>query len=200
MALLEFDTDFLKGKTEKKSVIHLGASSTSTGTRATWKHYLMGGGVILGVILVLVAIESSDSTSSSSSPATSNYQIPSTGNTPDSGSDLVTVGRFRCSSYNASRADALTPSPSETQMEAESNALDSRIAALKAESNRIDNMYVDEYDQDSVDNYNYQVNNYNSKKSRLESEIAAWNNKQTNYNNQVDVYNAYLDNNCTPAY
>lgn len=197
---LDFDTDFLKGKTEKKPAIHLGPSSTSTGTRANWKHYLTGGAVILGVILVLVAIESSDSASSNSGTPTSNYQIPTTVNTPGTSNDQVTVGRFRCSSYNASRADALTPSPSEAQMEAESNALDSRIAALKAESNRIDNMYVDEYDQDSVDNYNYQVNNYNSKKSRLEGEIAAWNNKQTNYNNQVEVYNSYLDNNCTPAY
>ncbi len=200
MARLDFDTDFLQGKTGKEPVVHLGPSSTLMSSKANWKHYLIGGGVILGVILILVAIESSDSASSSSSPATSNYQIPTTGNTSDLDSDLVTVGRFRCSSYNASRADALTPNPSEAQMNTESNELDDRIAALEAERNRIENMYVDEYDQDSIDNYNYQIDNYNSKKSRLQRDINAWNSKQKGYNLQVEAYNSYLENNCTPAY
>ncbi|MFA5877477.1 MAG: hypothetical protein WC880_03900 [Candidatus Paceibacterota bacterium] len=184
---LDFDTDFLKESTPVK----VGTSSSASGPSNKpnkWKPWLIGGAIVLGVIFLVAISDSSSSSTNTTSNPTSNS------------SDDVTIGRYRCSSYNASRVEDLKPDIAEEIIDAESNALDVRIATLKSQKSRIENMYVDEYDQESIDNYNYEVDSYNSSKNRLNSDIAIYEAKLPQYNTQVNAYNSFLDNNCTRAY
>lgn len=148
---------------------------------------------MLGLIIIGAAIDSSSPTPSTDAASNSTYSAPN-----NSGDDVI-VGQYRCSSYNSIRASGLKPDVDEATVQAESDALDMRIAALKAQSSRIDNMYVDEYDQDAVDNYNTQVEIYNALKDKLNADIDTYEAKLPHYNSQVDAYNSFLDSNCTRA-
>ena len=186
---LNFDTDFLGKNTTSKT--KGGGSSPNPFKPTKWKPWLIGGVIVLGVIIMVVAGDSS----STSTPS------PTYGSTyPSNSADDVTVGLYRCSSSNARRADELEPDTPEETIKTESNALDRRIAALEAWGNRIENMYVDEYDQYSIDNYNNQIDSYNSTKNQLNFDISIYEAKLPRYNSQVDIYNSFLENNCTKTY
>lgn len=189
---LDLDTDFLSKTTETKKA---GAASAPASVKPNkWKPWLIGGGIVFGVIVLVAASDESSSTySSPSTNPTPSYSAPGT-------SDDVMVGKYRCSSYNSSRAHDLRPDVSEATIESESNAIEARIDALNSRGDRIDGMYVDEYDQYSVDSYNSEVNSYNSAKNRLGNDVTVHEMRLERYNNQVDVYNNFLESNCTPAY
>lgn len=188
---LDFDTDFLDENTPAKVGGGGGGSSPNPLKPKKWRSWITGGVIVLGVIIMALASDSS-STSTSGSTYSPTYSSNPT--------DDVTVGLYRCSSSNARRADELEPDTPEATIKAESNALDRRIAALEAWGNRIENMYVDEYDQYSIDNYNNQVDSYNSTKDKLNFDISIYEAKLPRYNSQVDVYNNFLENNCTKTY
>lgn len=106
---------------------------------------------------------------------------------------------FSCSDYHYDKAIALRPDETlSAQIDSEGSALDSKISALDAEAARIEAMYVDEYSQWSIDNYNAAVEAYDLKKNRLQAEIDSWNAKNTSFNRKIDAYNNYLDTNCRP--
>ena len=141
---------------------------------------------VLGVIgfFILIGIFSGDSSSTSTSSST-----------PDG---LVRVGQYMCSQYNANQADLLKPSDSETSIQLASSSLDQRDAELTRMRNEIDSSYVSEYSsQYEINQYNTQVDDYNSKLAKYKSDINSYNTRMDNYNGQVDKYNNYLKTHCT---
>ena len=80
----------------------------------------------------------------------------------------------------------------------ESDTLDAQIAANKAEGAAIEGMYVDEYDEYAVDNYNYRVNRYNSERQRLMTAVNSWQQRSDTFDRSIDTYNNFLDSNCSP--
>lgn len=172
-------------KTEHpKSETHSGdehkkpANEVSTDTKYNWKKILIVGGIIL--FFGWAIFSGSDDSSSSSSSSTYSSNSSSDGTFTDGSGQT-----FRCSDYRYDQAMAMKPT------QAESDALDARISAGKIEKSRVENMYVDEYDQDSIDSYNYAVDSFNYKNNKLKSDLAAWDAK-------VNAYNNYLDTYCTP--
>lgn len=191
---LDFNTDFLGKSTPAKRG---GGSTPGPSKPNKWKPWFIGGGIVL-IVIILAAASGSSSSPSTSASSNSTYPTP-TSNSSGNSSNQVKVGQFMCSSYNASRADSLQPDIPEATIQAESDALDVRIAALKAQKTRIDNMYVDNTDQSSLDTYNAQVDSFNVANNRLNADIDAYQAKLPHYNAQVNAYNSFLQNNCTPA-
>lgn len=194
---LDFDTDFLNNPTSKK----VPPANTSGGDNSG-----KGGGnklwitvaVIIGIVVVASVWDDSNS-SSTYAPTTPAVPTPEATPTTDDHSFEYNGQTFSCSNYHYDQAVAMRPDPTVTaQIKSESSVLDSRISAMDAENARIKNMYVDEYDQHSVDAYNEAVNAYNFKKNRLQNDMNSWNSKNTAFNAKVDAYNSYLDVNCRP--
>jgi hypothetical protein len=160
-----------KESEDKKTV-----SEVSTDVKYNWKKILIVGGIILffGWAIFSGSDDSGSSSNSNSYSSNSNATF-----TDESGQT------FRCSDYRYDQAMAMKPT------QTESDLLDSRVSASQAEKSRIENMYVDEYDQDSIDSYNSAVDSFNYKNNRLKSDLAAWDAK-------VNAYNNYLDSYCTP--
>ncbi len=189
---LDFQTDFLDKNTLPKkgaSVRKPNMSDEEGGTtKYNWKKILIIGGIILFFGWVIFSDSGSSTSNSTHSPTTnSNNLLTGSGQT------------FSCSNYNYDRAIALQPnSGTVAQLNSESTALDARASAIKSEQSRVDNMYVDEYDQDSLDVYNAAVDSFNLKNNRLKSDITSWNSRNDAYNRQIDTYNNFLDTNCTP--
>lgn len=156
------------------------ASEIPTDTQYNWKKILIVGGIIVFFLWAIFS-GSSDDSSSSSTTSNSTYSDTSSGSTFTDESGQT----FRCSDYNYDRAMALKPSATE------SAALDARVSASNSAREEIDDMYVDEYDQDSIDSYNEAVDDFNFRNNRLKADLAAWDTK-------VDTYNTYLDDHCTP--
>ncbi len=162
----------------------------TTGYKYNWKNILIIGGIILFIGWAIFS-DSSDSSSSS------NTYTPS-----ELGSNnLLAEGgqTFRCSDSNYDRAVQLRPSASlGAQLANESDTLDAQIAANKAEGAAIEGMYVDEYDEYAVDNYNYRVNRYNSERQRLMTAVNSWQQRSDTFDRSIDTYNNFLDSNCSP--
>ena len=84
------------------------------------------------------------------------------------------------------------------QLANESDSLDARIAANKAEGASLDGMYVDENDQYEVDNYNSRVASYNTERQRLITAVNSWDQRSKTFDSLIETYNNFLDTNCTP--
>lgn len=182
---LKFDTDFLDKDTPQKTGTTNREKPLSEKSKYNWKKILIIGGVVLFFGWVIF----SDSGSSTSTPTGTNSN------------NLLTEGgqTFRCSDSNYSRAMQLKPSASlGAQLANESDTLDTQIAANKAEGAAIEGMYVDEYDEYAVDNYNYRVNRYNAERQRLINATDSWEQRRKTFDDQIDTYNNFLDTNCTP--
>ncbi len=175
---INFDLDFLDNNTKEKpkqspklkggnSMLKDDPKPDTEAKGSNWG-WIIGIGVV--VILVIIGLASDDS----SNPSTSSDHnfTTSDGNT------------YRCSDSKYNYALALKPT------DAESNILDNRISANKAERSRLDSMYVDEYDQYSIDNYNEAVDAFNYSNNKLKVDAKAFDDK-------VEYYNDYLDANCT---
>ena len=164
--------------------------SYNSGKQYNWKNILIIGGIVVFFGWAIFS-GSSDSTSTSNSSYT-----PTTNS-----NNLLTEGgnTFRCSDSNYNRAVQLKPSSATgAQLSSESDSLDARIAANKAEKAALDAMYVDNTDQYALDSYNSRVDSYNSKREVLLSEIKDWDARHTAFDSQIDTYNNFLDANCTP--
>lgn len=193
---LNFDTDFLNNAKapSKPKVNSPKQSGGSGGGKDTVKKWAWGIAIVVGIIVISALFDDSSSTSTYTPPPTQ----ATTQNTDDN-TFTYNGQTFRCSDYHYDRAIALRPDATlSAQIDSEGKALDARLATQETERRRIDNMYVDEYDQDSLDTYNYAVDNFNLKNSRLKSDIASWNIKNESFNTRIDTYNSYLDANCRP--
>ncbi len=181
---LQVDLEFL----DKDEPVHAKPAEpskipSSSPTKYNWKAIL----IIAGIIIVWAAVSSNDSSNKTSSSSTNSSQ-----------SDSVIVGNYSCSSYYSGQADSLKPSDLESsQLDAESADLQRRKDAIKASSDRIDNMYVDNTDQDSLDSYNQAVADHNATLDTLKNDLKAHDAKVAGYNARIDKYNNYLDANCT---
>ncbi len=156
----------------------------SSGSTYNWKKIIIIGGVVLFFIIV-GNLDNSSSTSSSASSSV---------NTDNS----VTVGKYSCSSYNASKADSLKPSDfTNSQLDIEKQNLDRRSQAMKVSASSIDADYVNEYSQASINSHNAKVDNYNTTLNTLKRDLQSFDTKTSQFNNQIDAYNNFLDKNCT---
>lgn len=166
------------------------STPVSTGYKYNWKNILIIGGIVL---FFGWAIFSGDSDSSSSSTTYTPSELGS--------NNLLAEGgqTFRCSDSDYDRAVQLRPSASlGAQLANESDTLDAQIASNKEEGAAIEGMYVDEYDEYSVDNYNYRVNSYNAERQRLINAVNSWQSRSDAFDRSIDTYNNFLDANCTP--
>lgn len=87
---------------------------------------------------------------------------------------------YRC--YSSSYDKAISMKPVDPWLDYMANEID-RL------QNELDNTYVNEYSQSSVDSYNLKV-------TTLKSKINTYNSELESYNAKVDNYNNFLENNC----
>lgn len=182
-----------------------------------WKNVIITGAVILFFAWSIFSDSNDTSTSSSNNVYTSptqNSVVPSVKSAyPDdvvlpvnnavqnSNDDTVIRGQYRCSSYEASKVDALTPTDNESSIAILENSVEQQSAYLDSLENEINNSYVNEYSsQYEIDVYNGKVDQYNSKLSSYKRDLANYNSKIDRFNMQVDTYNNYLENHCTKIY
>jgi len=183
---LKFDTDFLDKDTPQKggNIDRKKTVSEDNVFKQNWKNILIIGGVILFFSWVIFSGDSSSTNSNSSSSLTAN--------------DTVTVGKYSCSSYNASKAKSLKPSDLiSNQLDIEKQNLDRRSQAIKVSASSIDTDYVNEYSQASISAHNAKVNNHNTMLDTLKRDLQSFDTKTSQFNDQVDAYNNFLDKNCT---
>lgn len=160
-----------------------------------WKNILIIGGII---IFFGWAIFSNNDNSSSTSNNTYTPSIQTSN--IDNKDDTVIRGQYRCSSYYASRVDALDPSESEATISNEQNVLEQRATYLDNLKKEIDNSYVNEYsEQYEIDSYNQNVDDYNLKIASYKRDATSLGSRIDKFNNQVNARNNYLMNNCTKA-
>ena len=174
------------------------------GWKVIWKRIALGA---IWIFLLFAFIDSNSSSNSSYTSSSNSYSSPqfdlsdfnannsttktttvtnSSDKKADSTlvNDSVTVWRYTCSSSNSIYLKSIEPvDPWLKQL---SDEVDSLQSAL-------DNTYVDQYSQSSV-------NSYNKKVKALNAKIESYKVKQTTYNNAVDKYNSYLEKNCTKRY
>jgi len=167
----------------------------STGYKHNWRNILIIGGIVLFIIWAIASSDDSSTNSTSSgsyvpSTQTSNY---------NSDDDTVIRGDYRCSSYEASRVDALAPTESEATLTSAQNALEQRSNRLENLKSEIDNSYVNEYSsQWEIDDYNQKVDEYNSLLPAYKRDATALDSRIDRFNTQVAAHNNYLIQNCTP--
>lgn len=165
---------------------------------SNWKGILVIVGIALFIVWASLSSDSQNVSPSSADQATS--VSGSTVGGVGTQEDFVTVGQYRCSSYNAGKADELKPGILEkSQLDTEKQRLDIVASELEQSNNTIDNTYVDQYSQLSVNNYNRLITAHNVKLNAYKADLAAMNNKIDSYNAKTDSYNNYLETNCTKA-
>jgi len=198
---INFDTDFLDQNAKEKPkskdpnwVFHDSNNAKSPPfikKESPAKVWLWGVGIVVAIGLIGAFSDSGTSTNTSNNPS----QGVSAANDLMSGSGQT----FSCASYAYNRAMDLRPDiVTQSQIHSESLALDARTSSLALEKTRIENTYVDEYDQYSIDTYNESIDSFNLKNNRLKVDIANWNARNATFNAKIDTYNNYLDTNCTP--
>ncbi|XOU94953.1 MAG: zinc ribbon domain-containing protein [Candidatus Kerfeldbacteria bacterium] len=104
----------------------------------------------------------------------------------NSDSNLTSVGDYYCSDEDATYADTLFTNFDYTN----------DIVELDALWYELENMYVDEYSQESIDAYNIKVDTYNEKSDALDARIIASEGSIEEHDNKIDEYNNYLETNC----
>lgn len=124
-------------------------------------------------IIILISIFSDDSSNSS------NYNT-STSNDSSNSSNEYNLWEYRC--YSSSYNEAISMKPVDPWLDYMANEIDKL-------QNELDNTYVNEYSQTSVDSYNLKV-------TTLKSKINTYNSELESYNEKVDNYNNFLENNC----
>jgi len=202
---LKIDLDFLDKETPKEpqpapadadssSAARPATTPVSTGYKHNWRNIAIIGGIVL---VIIWAIASSDDSSTNSTSSGSYVPTTQTSNY-NSGSGTVIRGDYSCSSYAASRVDALSPSESEATLTSAQNALERRTNYLKNLKDEIDSSYVNEYsDQWQIDDYNQKVDEYNSLLPAYKRDMAGLDSRIDSYNAQIEARNNYLSQNCT---
>jgi len=158
------------------------------------KKWLTGFAVV-GVIIFIGVISDDSSTSNTGSTNTSNSSV-----SPSQYDDLVQTGEYWCSRYHHTKAGELEPSVSEgSSLDAKTAQLASEGDELDSEKYEIENMYVDEYSQWSIDQYNYKIDSFNEKLEDYRYRAQMHERNIDSYNSRVQTYNNYLTANCSPS-
>lgn len=152
---------------------------------------------IVGVIVLIIWLASSED----SSKPTSAYTPPSTnqvGGVSDD-NDFVEYGEYRCSLYHYNKAVEMDPSESEPALKSAQLSLELRANEIERLGNELKYNNVTEYSsQWEIDNYNTDVNTYNSKLAAYQRDATALDPRIDRFNTQVEAHNRYLIQNCTP--
>lgn len=162
--------------------------------KVNWRNIaIIGGLIIAGVAWIGLSDNSSGDRNTVPAPYStpSTYQAPVTGSTSN-----VSNGDFRCSSYDSSQADSMTPKNAYeiTQEEDDLKRKSTSLESLKAQ---IDSSGVNGYsDQYAIDNYNAMVSRYNAELSAFRSEYTSHQTRVDIYNQQVQARNDYLEAHC----
>jgi serine/threonine protein kinase len=98
--------------------------------------------------------------------------------------DLITVGKYLCKRNHYNRAQELDP-PQDEKI-----SIDIEREALASMKREIETDYVDNYSQDSVDRHNALIEEFNSRRRKMNISIER-------YNAKVKIHNDYLMNNCS---
>ncbi len=214
---LDIDLEFLNKKepvrTAPKPESTAGQTSStpkihSADTKYNWKNILIIGGIVLFFGWVIFSGDDSGSSSNSTKIKPTQSQTQNITPTKDTSfnkslvnteeEEYMILGEYRCLMYHYDKAGELEPSKSkEASLEYERIRIDNKGRELEKFALEIENMYVDEYSQWSVDNYNSKLNSYNRQFSTYESDYKKFQYDIDSYNNKVIVYNNYLKNNCT---
>ena len=195
---LDFDLGFLDEESPKlKQPIRKEhtkpQSEAASSIKWNWKTI----SIIAGVIMVIIWIASSED----STTPTSTYTPPSTNQVRNisADDDSVEYGEYRCSQYHYNKAVALSPSETEQQLKSAQLSMDIRSNELERLQREIENSYVSEYSsQWEIDDYNDNVNTYNSKLNSYKRDATALDSRVDRFNAQVEAHNRYLTQNCTP--
>jgi len=209
---IDIDLEFLDKNSKRRSQSIHDKTRKNTHTpklqlsKSQIKKYLIIGGVIIFFGWAIFSDDGSSSNSTKIKPTQSQTQniTPTKGtsfnkslvNTEEE--EYMILGEYRCLMYHYNKAGELEPSKSkEASLESERIRIDNKGRELEKFALEIENMYVDEYSQWSVDNYNSKLNSYNRQFSTYESDYKKFQYDIDSYNNKVIVYNNYLENNCT---
>ncbi len=161
----------------------------STGYKWNRKNILIILGVIGLIIWAIASSSPSDTTTTATAPSSS------------TSNQTVQTGQYMCSQYDSDQADSLDPDLNGYKKQNLSNQkadLLTRSNALDAEKGQLESEYVDETDQSVIDAHNAQVDSYNYKLQKYQTD-------QQNWSDAVDAYNAaekphddYLIQHCRP--
>jgi len=105
---------------------------------------------------------------------------------PNANQNLVNVGLYLCSEYHANKAESLFTNVDYTE----------DINRLEELWNEIENMYVDEYSEESINSYNAKVDQYSAQATLLEQRIIATEGSVEEHDSKIESYNNYLISNC----
>lgn len=187
---LDFNTDFLNNASSKPKVNSSKPTGDSGGSN--WKKNLTIAGAIIFVIWGIVTIVDDSISTSSYTPS------PTTNTYNQNNEDMVVTGTYLCSQYNHNKAGELEPSKAElANLEAQQSGFAIRTAAISREGDRLDNEYVDEYDQNDIDQHNAAIYAYNASLEKYKRDITANDAAVDSYNARIGIYNNFLITNCT---
>ena len=175
---------------------------------ATWQviwniiALLFIGGFFLGAFIESSSSSHSYRSNTSYSQKVNNSQQTQASHLNSAGADQedVIVGQYRCPSYAISRAEQLKLTLTAKTLEAEESDLELRSGFIELSAKKIEETYVDETSQFSIDSYNNLVNAHNSLIETFKKDYEAYEAKLDSFNAQVDQYNGYLEKNCSKAY
>ena len=191
---LKIDLEFLdkKDSVRGKPITASGGSSPLNTNKYNWRKVLFISGIIL---FFGWAIFSDSGSSSPTSTSNSSYSQPATSG------GTVRNGQYSCSRYDSDQADSLDPTESEQQVTLAQNLLQQRANELDRLKNEIDDSSVNDYSpQYVIDDYNEQVDTYNSKLTSYKRDASSMSSRIDQYNAQVERRNNYLIANCTRSY
>lgn len=192
---LDFDTDFLNEAKTKNGKGKPVLGDAKLPKPSKWRKNIMVTAVVIFGVWILVA--SSDNSGAPTAqytppPSTNSYNSPSS-------NDSVVTGTYRCSQYNHNRAGELEPTASDqASLKADESYLNTRSNSLDSEKSQLENEYVDESDQDSIDTHNAKVDAFNVRLQQWRNKAKANSGAIDAYNVKVQTYNNFLTSNCTP--
>ena len=115
-------------------------------------------------------------------------------------SGTVTGGQYRCSSYDSSQADSLSPTENKSKLSNEQASLNQRSAELDTLKSRIEGDHVtDDSPQYAMDEHNRMIDEYDTKIASYESDSLSFQPRIDRFNAQVKARNNYLMAHCTKA-
>lgn len=118
-------------------------------------------------------------------------------NKPQVHQDQIRVGDYSCSETHSFKSNQLLPEKSEKELiESEQQDLKGRSAEVEALAETLGRTQVNEYSQESVDNYNARIEQYNTKLNKYKEDAANLKNRIAQFNEKIDAYNTYLAENC----
>ncbi len=157
------------------------------------KKWLTGIVIVGGLIIWGAFTDGSDT----STPSTTNSTVTAS----QDDNDLIQTGQYKCARYHHDKAGELEPATSEgIILDTKTTQLTDEGDRLDIEAYEIENEYVDEYSQRSINQHDERIDDYNIRLKGYQTRVRIHKSDIDNYNSKVSIYNKYLIANCTRAY